>query len=114
MSRILAALLSVLVLSFCNVALAQPTGTFTPTGNMLSPPRSGHTATLLPNGKVLSAGARIRSIFLPSAELYDPVTGTCSATGDMVKAGGTDSFHTATLLPNGKVLIAQSRWPQPT
>ena len=39
-------------------------------------PRSGHSATLLPNGKVLIAGGMRRNQdFYRSAELYDPATG---------------------------------------
>jgi WD40 repeat protein len=79
------------------------TGTFTATGSM-STPRSKPTATLLPNGKVLIAGGDIRSVYTTnSAELYDPTTGTFTATGSMSKSRFN---HTATLLPNGKVLIA--------
>src|SRR5438105_1762049 len=45
----------------------------------LNTPRSGHTATLLPNGKVLVAGGYSGGP-LDSAELYDPATGTWSVT----------------------------------
>src|SRR6516162_5041260 len=105
MTRRLAVLRSVLVLSFCNVALAQPAGTFTPTGDMMTA-RTGHTATLLPNGKVLIAGGHAccgpgGSFF--SAELYDPSTGSFTATGNMSTVRYN---HTAILLPDSKVLIA--------
>ena len=79
------------------------TGTFTATGN-LTTTRTGHSATLLANGKVLIAGGASNSdSHIAAAELYDPSTGTFTATGDMTM--GRPS-HTATLLNNGKVLIA--------
>jgi hypothetical protein len=84
------------------VALAQSSGTFTATGNMITP-RYGHTATLLPNGKVLIAGAAWP---LVSAEIYDPQTGTFSSTGDMTVPLAQLA---ATLLPNGQVLIVGVR-----
>ena len=58
---------------------------------------------MLPNGKVLVAGGGGTSGTLASAELYDPASGTWTATGSLVTAR---SVHTATLLPNGKVLVA--------
>jgi hypothetical protein len=81
------------------VALAQVSGAWILTGSM-NTPRSDHTATLLPSGKVLVVGGdQIGN----SAELYDPATGTWSITGSL----NTPRFgHTATLLPNGKVLVA--------
>src|SRR6478609_1156308 len=66
--------------------------------------RADHTATLLPDGRVLIAGGMVENgIFLNSAELFDPAKGTFVATANMQsrRVG-----HSATLLPNGKVLIA--------
>jgi hypothetical protein len=81
------------------------TGTWTSTGS-LPEARVGHTATLLPNGKVLVAGGRGNGAFLTSlagAELYDPASGSWTTTGSLgVGRGG----HTATLLPDGRVLVA--------
>jgi hypothetical protein len=68
--------------------------------------RFHHTATLLPDGRVLVAGGEDQMNALASAELYDPATGTWSDTGSLNTA--RDS-HTATLLPNGMVLVAGGR-----
>ena len=130
---------------------AGQSGTWTATGSLVTA-RYSHTATLLPNGKVLVAGgyvsgqrsrergtlrsgerdldghrqprhrtlsshgdvaaqrqgARRRrfnaaAAILASAELYDPASGTWTATGSLATARYR---HTATLLPNGKVLVA--------
>lgn len=66
--------------------------------------RSGHSATLLPNGKVLIAGGMRRNQdFYKSAELYDPATGKFTLTGNMsVGRVGLISV----LLRSGKVLVA--------
>ena len=90
------------------------TGTFTPTGSMLSA-RSDATATLLSDGRVLVAGGfgcvarpctpgstRHGSDYLSSAELYDPTSGTFSRTGSMSVARADAN---AMLLPDGRVLI---------
>lgn len=85
---------------------ASPTNAATPTAppNVVLP-LGGHTATLLPNGKVLIAGG-FTDASLPTAvayaELYDAVSGTWSATGAMTRAR---AGHTATLLASGKVLV---------
>ena len=65
--------------------------------------RSGHSATLLSNGKVLVAGGSGTSGNLALAELYDPATGAWSVTDSMITAR---SNHAATLLASGKVLVA--------
>jgi hypothetical protein len=71
------------------------------TGSMASP-RRNHTATLLPNGKVLVSGGYNGSA-LATAALYNPASGTWSATGSMAEPRYS---YTATLLPNGKVLVS--------
>lgn len=65
------------------------------------------TATLLPNGQVLIVGGYHRgSGGIAQAELYNPTTGTFSASGSLT----TGRYSaTATLLNNGKVLIAGGR-----
>lgn len=84
---------------------------FGPTGNMAAM-RTAATATLLNNGKVLVAGGNscfylgyyygFGNCALASAELFDPVAGTFSATGSMT---ALRHFHTANLLVDGKVLV---------
>ena len=99
-------LLSFLFLALCAVPLTSTparaqANTFTSTGS-LATGRHDHTATLLPNGKVLVVGGANSSGALATAEVYDPATGTWAATGSL--ATGRQN-HTATLLPNGKVLV---------
>jgi hypothetical protein len=81
-------------------------GTFSTTGSMVNG-RVGHTATLLPDCKVLIAGGdgpgNGGGPTISTAELYDPSTGTFTATGSMTTGR---SFHTATLLLDGRVLVA--------
>ena len=77
-------------------------GTWTATGN-LADPRHRHGATLLSNGKVLVVGGNGNSGALASAELYDPASGTWTTTGSLATARNE---LRATLLPNGKVLVS--------
>jgi hypothetical protein len=68
--------------------------------------REGHTATLLPDGRVLAIGAGGNATASPaeaSIEAYDPVAGTWQA---LISMRPPRRGHTATLLPDGRVLIA--------
>jgi hypothetical protein len=66
--------------------------------------RGGHTATLLPDGRVLVAGGypALISGAINSAEIYDPASGTWHAAASMniARIG-----HAAVLLQTGKVLV---------
>jgi hypothetical protein len=68
-------LVSLWILAFACIALAQSPDAFIPTGSM-TVPRGGHTATLLTNGKVNSRRGFI--LFSPQVldnrELYDTRT----------------------------------------
>ncbi len=88
----------------CTGTGVMPTDDDTTATTHMTTRRAAHTATLLPDGKVLIAGGMQQSeTFSNSAEVFDPATGTFAATGNMTT---TRAGHTATLLPSGKVLIA--------
>jgi len=83
------------------------TGTWTKTGSMKDG-REDFTATLLKNGQVLAAGGfnNCDDDFcsdINTAELFNPATGTWTQTGSMQ---GAREQQSATLLPNGEVLVA--------
>ncbi len=85
--------------------------TFAPTGSMTTP-RAYQAAALLSNGEVLIVGGEnvqaSSDRTLASAELYDPATGTFSATGAMAAAR---EYETATRLADGRVLVAGGSQP---
>src|SRR5439155_22291808 len=68
----------------------------------MASPHSGHTATLLSNGRVLVVGG-FGTSSQATAELYDPGSNSWSSAGSV--ADGRVQ-HTATVLPNGRVLVA--------
>ena len=80
------------------------------TGSMASP-RGYHSATALPDGRVLIVGGFGGDSFhsrgsqpgITSAETYDSATGAWSSAGSM---SASRDDHTATLLPTGAVLVA--------
>jgi hypothetical protein len=78
------------------VAFDPATSSFSPELKMREP-RSGHSATLLTNGKVLVVGS--------TAELFDPATSTFVLTGDPNVPGGE---RRATRLSDGRVLLTGS------
>lgn len=92
--------------SLNSVELYDPsTGNWTITGN-LSIPRADHTASVLNDGRVLVTGGvspGSEKNAGNSAELYDPSTGRWVTQGNMTYARNS---HTASVLTNGKVLVA--------
>lgn len=73
--------------------------------------RRAHTATLLPDGRVLVAGGNVggkndgteAGTQLDTAELYDPATDTWEKVSSKLVTART--FHTAALVPSGAVLL---------
>ncbi|WP_405969214.1 hypothetical protein OG496_01610 [Streptomyces sp. NBC_00988] len=95
-------------LAYCE--LYHPLTGWSPTGS-LAEARTGHQATLLPDGKVLVTGGdpvvasdgTLDPHSLASAELYNPVTGLWTAVAAM--PGGGRSGHRCLLLRSGVVLL---------
>ena len=79
------------------------TGNWSPTGPLAANHGTGYTATLLPRGTVLVTGGSSGNSYLAAAELYDPTANSWSATASLKRAR---TQHTATVLPNGRVLMA--------
>src|SRR5690606_5544586 len=82
----------------------------------LSVERAGHTATLLDDGRVLIAGGfeaennnRLGWNYRETVEIFDPATGEVITDTPPMQFNGrptSRAFHSATLLPNGQVLLA--------
>jgi hypothetical protein len=86
-------------------------GSFSLTGG-LNEHRSGHTATLLPDGRVLITGGSQTDSpgighYLTACEMYDPETGVFSRVQDLHYER---MEHQAVLLKNGLVLVVSGAW----
>jgi len=95
-----------LILTVSAAPDAGAAGTWSPTGSMTVARFFPTAATLLTDGRVLVAGGCGDDecfTLLASAELYNPATGTWSATGSMSVA---PCCPTATRLLDGRVLVA--------
>jgi hypothetical protein len=83
------------------------TTSFATLGTKMTKQRAFHTATLLEDGRVLIAGGTVPTpsgVFSSKrAEIFDPSTDTFTALPDM---GAYRAAHTATLMSDGKVLLA--------
>ena len=81
------------------------TGSFALAGAVVNPSKFPVTGNLLTSGKVLQTLESPYDYFCPrdDAELYGPLTSTFAATGRMT---ANRSFPSATLLPDGTLLIA--------
>jgi len=71
-------------------------------GPDLAHARFGPTATALTTGRLLVAGGDLAG----TADLYDPWAGGVLAAKGLPLASGMRALHTATLLPDGRVLLA--------
>ena len=94
------------------------TNTFIATSGVMTVPRYGLTATRLANGQVLITGgtsgpvpAGATDAIVATAEIYDPVLNSFSATSSMAVPR---AHHTAADLGNGRVLIAGGQSSAPS
>jgi hypothetical protein len=78
-----------------------PAGAFLPAAELLEP-RAGHTAGLLPDGRVLVVGGERDEGPLASAETWDPLTEAWAATGPLTCQR---SRHAMAVLPDGRALV---------
>jgi N-acetylneuraminic acid mutarotase len=106
--RVLGVMIGVLVVGgmVVQVAPASAVAQGWSTAASMATARQGHTATLLPDGRVLVVGGWDGSSgtsALATGEIYDPAADTWSSVASMADAR---QFHTATLLQNGDVLVA--------
>jgi PAB1-binding protein PBP1 len=83
-----------LAMILSQIAIGQSLGKFVLTGSMITNPGSGHSATLLANGKVLIAGGSNQTVG-SSAQLYDPATG--SMIGGFGTSRSVDIFRRRTM-----------------
>jgi len=85
-------------------AQAASPGAWTVTGT-LNTARASHSATRLPDGKVLvTGGMDSTGNPLAGCEIYDPAAGTWTATAGPLNHARL--LHSATLLADGRVLVA--------
>lgn len=109
-SLIMVGLLVVGLLTWVTPAASVDTpGIWKLTGSMATSRRLGQDYTL-PDGRILVVGGTnttgadgTASTFYATAEIYDPATGTWSATGSLTTGR---VLHTASYLTGGKILIA--------
>src|SRR5437870_2833733 len=98
--------------SLSSAELYHPDSNKWSSAGFMSVPRVFATATLLGNGKVLIAGGRTATpdpdSYLSNADVYDPVSNTWFVTASM---STMRCHHWATLLNNGKVLVAGGNTP---
>ncbi|HAH07174.1 MAG TPA: hypothetical protein DCM05_11750 [Elusimicrobia bacterium] len=82
-------------------------GAPTALGAPMNVARASHTATLLPDGRVLvTGGISNGGVILNNAEVYNPATNTWAAILPANPMSAARYNHTATLLPDGRVLVA--------
>ncbi len=96
--------LFLLLVIFCAIRFEVHSQTFALTGELINS-RYEHQSQLLSNGKVLAFGGLysdgINNLFFNESELYNPGTGTWSASGDMQVPR---AYFASVILDNGKVL----------